>query len=718
MLGRQADWDCELTYTVHVGAVNMRRRQCFTLDEAVAEMMRDADEEFMFGGHLDSSEDEEDISDDEERDKNVRSTEDVASAAVRCGSRTSVSAGALSGSNVPGASGTASAFLGGSPGEVDAPSESEEDEGQHFLDREVDSHNTARAYTTRAGGVEGTIDSGSSATQSNPPPDLACGCNQACLRHFARDEIEAHRLNLCEMVKVEKDMLVMGVLLSVQCDGELTRRGKRKHVEYRYCFQGERVCAGAFRYLYDLGDRTLKNIKQHMAKHGAVPRVHGNCRRRSHNALTFDEVENCAKFIKAYSNEHGLPHPAPLHGRDEMPPTYLPASMMYKSIHAEYAVSCTQATCRAAGLTVFRHIWRSCFAHVKIMTARTDVCHRCELHRQSVMMAVDELDKTTALATFTAHMHQAQREREVYRQATVAADAELKEHHPTTAPPYPPCSQPLKAMHYTFDFAQQVTLPHMYRQPGPLYFKTPRKIQLFGVCSEGVPKQVNYLLDESDTIGPNGTKSHGANTVVSLLHDFFRRHGHGEEECVLHADNCAGQNKNRTVVNYLAWRVALGLHRKITLCFMIAGHTRCLVDGCFGLVKRKYRRSDIYTVGQLEAVVNSSAVCNVAQRGDDVNWYEWDSFMDQHFRKIKGISKQHHFTFDAAEPGKVTVRELDGSPAQLVEIAKGPIANLSAALMPPILPRGGVTEERATYLYKEIRQFVAPHFKDELCPPP
>ena len=180
------------------------------------------------------------------------------------------------------------------------------------------------------------------------------------------------------------------------------------------------------------------------------------------------------------------------------------------------------------------------------------------------------------------------------------------------APPFPPCSQPLKSVHYTFDFAQMVTPPHMARQPGPLYFQTPRKVQLFGVCSEGIPKQVNYLLDEADTIGPNGTKSYGANTVASLLHDFFSRHGHGESECVLHADNCGGQNKNCTIVAYLAWRVVVGLHRKISLSFMVAGHTRCLVDGCFGLLKQKFRQSDVYTLQQLSEVVNSSAMCNVS----------------------------------------------------------------------------------------------------------
>ena len=80
------------------------------------------------------------------------------------------------------------------------------------------------------------------------------------------------------------------------------------------------------------------------------------------------------------------------------------------------------------------------------------------------------------------------------------------------------------------------------------------RVQLFGVCDEARPQQTNYLFGENDTIGENGTKCHGPNCVVSMLHHFFETHGNGDEECFLHADNCGGQNKNKTVLAYLAWR--------------------------------------------------------------------------------------------------------------------------------------------------------------------
>lgn len=127
--------------------------------------------------------------------------------------------------------------------------------------------------------------------------------------------------------------------------------------------------------------------------------------------------------------------------------------------------------------------------------------------------------------------------------------------------------------HYTFDFAKQLHLPNHSRPVGPLYFKVPYRAQLFGVCDEARPQEINYLFSGRDTIGENGTKCHGPYNVISMLHHFFSTHSNGEESCYLYADNCAGQNKNKTVLAYLAWRCIVGLHYQIILLFMITGHT-------------------------------------------------------------------------------------------------------------------------------------------------
>ena len=52
-------------------------------------------------------------------------------------------------------------------------------------------------------------------------------------------------------------------------------------------------------------------------------------------------------------------------------------------------------------------------------------------------------------------------------------------------------------------------------QPGPIYFLTPRKCGLFGVCCEGIPRQINFLIDEAVDTGK------GANTQSVACYTTF-----------------------------------------------------------------------------------------------------------------------------------------------------------------------------------------------------
>ena len=43
----------------------------------------------------------------------------------------------------------------------------------------------------------------------------------------------------------------------------------------------------------------------------------------------------------------------------------------------------------------------------------------------------------------------------------------------------------------------------------------------------------------------------GADTVISLVHHYFENHNIGEKHLIIHADNCARQNKNNAMIKYL-----------------------------------------------------------------------------------------------------------------------------------------------------------------------
>ena len=230
-----------------------------------------------------------------------------------------------------------------------------------------------------------------------------------------------------------------------------------------------------------------------------------------------------------------------------------------------------------------------------------------------------------------------------------------------------PCSlqQP---MHYSFDMAQQVHYPSDPLQPGPIYFLTPRKCALFGVCCEAIPRQINFLIDEAFDTGK------GSNSIVSMLHYFFQEHGLGEAKVHLHADNCVGQNKNNTMLQYLLWRVLVGLHQSITLSFLIVGHTKFAPDWCFGLFKQRYRRTKVGCLDDIAGVVDKSAHCNVAQLvgsqdGESiVPVFQWTAMFESHLKKLKNIKRFQHFRFDCSMPGCVAYKVASDSEEQSMSL--------------------------------------------------
>ena len=74
--------------------------------------------------------------------------------------------------------------------------------------------------------------------------------------------------------------------------------------------------------------------------------------------------------------------------------------------------------------------------------------------------------------------------------------------------------------------------PNSPYQPGPIFFKTPRKCLVFGIIEEASSKMEIYLLDESVVI------KKGADCVISLVHDHLEKRADTSTPLVLHADNC------------------------------------------------------------------------------------------------------------------------------------------------------------------------------------
>ncbi|KAE8287397.1 hypothetical protein D5F01_LYC13437 [Larimichthys crocea] len=148
-------------------------------------------------------------------------------------------------------------------------------------------------------------------------------------------------------------------------------------------------------------------------------------------------------------------------------------------------------------------------------------------------------------------------------------------------------------VHYSFDFAQQLHYPHDPMQPGPIFFKTPRKCAVFGVVTEGLPQMVIFLLDEATVV------SKGANCVISLLDYFFDNYG-ASPSGVLIPQLCGDEVGNVFVPMY-GWDTYLSPFFKRLPSINLLHHIECRVDGSV-ICK---------TLAQSEPVTHELLKCNL-----------------------------------------------------------------------------------------------------------
>lgn len=144
----------------------------------------------------------------------------------------------------------------------------------------------------------------------------------------------------------------------------------------------------------------------------------------------------------------------------------------------------------SVGYLKFCDLWNQLCPFILIMRPATDLCWTCQknnnkIHRTSNL---PEEEKAEAMRTQEEHLHLTSGEREHYKSC-----CEESKHHVQCfleevdfTKTREPCSFN-GTVHYSYDYVQQLHYPSDPNQPGPIYFKTPRKCAVFGICCKAIP---------------------------------------------------------------------------------------------------------------------------------------------------------------------------------------------------------------------------------------
>lgn len=563
----------------------------------------------------------------------------------------------------------------------------------------------------------------------------ACDCGNSCQKLFTSQELLETRIKFQGMSTSEKDCFILAQLLCFSRHSSFSYSARvvvpRQRQKFAYKINADRpVCKAAFLFYYGETIKRLKRLQKTLLTNGVELPTHGNKGSQPAHACSTEDRDAVKSFIVNFSAIHGLPDP----GRDVRKGKgrlriLLPSVMNYTSIHNVYQTSIIDSGSEAVGYRTFLRIWQEELPYIVFNNPKSDLCIQCEDFKKQlnqVAAVLDEEREAKQAKIYQAaldHINHAKRERLYYRAHAILANKNYKKIQPKL---HLPCKANSvdTMMHYSWDFAQQFHYPFEDQQVGPIYFKTPRKAQLFGVCCEGIPKQINYLIDEADFLEKN------ANTVISLLDHFFEHHGLGEKSVYLTADNCVGQNKNNALIQYLMYRVLAGLHSNIELSFLVVGHTKFSPDGYFGLIRRRYRRSQIYTYNQLASVIEESTpnghnVCQTYLQDEKPNiiYRNWTDWLAQYFKSVPNITSYHHFQISDVNQGIIKLKEDIDSKETEINLMKNCELHYSKQIdrtqLPAKLVPEGMSAKRQWYLYDQIRMHIPNELDKNLtCPKP
>ncbi len=501
-----------------------------------------------------------------------------------------------------------------------------------------------------------------------------------------------------------------------------------ERVRWKYVWPGAgEICSASFRGLHGLSMNALTTLRACIGEKVTLPE-HGRVGLKTGPAT--EKKESIENWIIDYAKTHGLADPGI---RPKTPRQYLlPASATVKGMYDAYAASCDST---AVSYSYFARVFSGLEA-VSIMTTRSDLCTTCVMLHNELRFAAanEEYDEgvdvgedvahPSARVRLERHLAEAHRRRMEYMAHRAEAAKVVEEVQAARKAGLTARGVGKLAM-VSFDFAQHISVPFDAEQEGEVYFKTMRKVHVFGITNEGSGEQHTYLVDEADATDK------GPNAVVSMLHDYLTNFVPRCSRLVVYADNAVAQNKNNSVLAYFMWLIARSAYDEIEFKFMVPGHTKFSPDGFFGHFKRKYVRSQVDTIYDAANLVEKSSERHHARlhRAEGVwpapfeptyPFYAWDEQLRPLMSNLAGISDVETIILRRNDPlGQVHVRYSTSVEFEVKSLASPGSMDRVVTNMPSQVPGKGLPKVRQSYLYNQVRKHVRDKRKADLvCPRP
>ena len=349
-----------------------------------------------------------------------------------------------------------------------------------------------------------------------------CGCTLSgkggqCCEQFSEETVLFNLNNCQELSHGELDLVI---LTSIQAFTRSDPVGGKRNRSPRssFFFQSKPICKDMFLHFYGISYSRFRQLKEHYELHGIFPRTHRNTNRLPENTLPYSTIEDVQAFLLNYVEENAITLPGRIPGFKSDDVKVLSSSETKMSVWQVYKSVCETSNKQVVSYSKFLQLWEQFCPNVVIAKPMTDLCSTCQQNTTKLQQAANlsETEKIKCIKARQEHLNSAQAERDFYKYACNLSEKtieSLENDNLLNLRSRTACSL-TATIHYSFDYAQQVHIPSNPMQPGPIYFKTPRKCGIFGF-----PRQVNFLIDEAASTGK------GANATISYVHYYFKNYG-------------------------------------------------------------------------------------------------------------------------------------------------------------------------------------------------
>ena len=210
------------------------------------------------------------------------------------------------------------------------------------------------------------------------------------------------------------------------------------------------------------------------------------------------------------------------------------------------------------------------------------------------------------------------------------------------------------------DYCMNLAVPYFgSEQPGETYYYSPLNVFLLGI----VDVSNNDHLHAFTYTEGEGKK--GGNNVASLIYKFLQSQGWVRDDEIggnlsIFMDNCSGQNKNRMVLRLALYLVERGFFKTVRFEFFIRGHTKNPADRKFNILKKEYRKKNVYTMEALVKVLNENegVTCTKVVPAD---FGDWDKLLDKFYRSIPTGKTHKNHRFIVSKDAGTTKMEIQES---------------------------------------------------------